>query len=349
MLFKPSSRKIFITGITLCLQVLSATLYAQIDDSYLATFKERRVEISSIIPQSRVVVNFPSKGRLKKSRETRVILYALPNGNTIEQTEGLFFEDIENREKEWRYDIQHIAAQVRFLRERDKRFNYIVVYLESTTKAWTSHASAHSNSPALYNFLLDSIQKFIAYQLPGIAPLPRQRLILASHSGGGRFVFNLIKGMDSIPPSIERIAFLDSNYGYETELHGDKLYKWIQAPPDRFLGVISYVDTTVILDGKRVVSSKGGTGYRAHLMARDLKESGVEMALISDTTFISYKGRGVEVKIKENPSGKIYHTVLVERNGLVHMVLSGSRLENRDYSFWGNRCYSKYIINSPER
>ncbi len=347
MLSKPSSRTTFLTGITLCLQFLSATLYSQTVESYIAPFKERRVEISSIIPQSRVVVNIPSQGRLKKSRETRVILYALPNGNSIEQTEGLFFEDREKRDKEWRYDIQHIAAQVRFLRERDKRYNYIVIYLESTTKAWTSHASAHSNSPALYNFLLDSIQKFIAYQLPGIAPLSRQRLIVASHSGGGRFVFNLIKGMDSIPQSIERIIFLDSNYGYETELHGDKLSKWVLGPPERFLGVTSYVDTTVILDGKRVVSSKGGTGYRAHLMAGNLKERGVEMILKSDTAFVCYNGKGVEIKIKENPSGKIYHTVLVERNGLVHMALSGSELEDRGYNFWGNRCYTKYIINSP--
>ncbi|MDP3435910.1 MAG: hypothetical protein Q8S04_01565 [Bacteroidales bacterium] len=349
MLLKPSSRKVFITGITLCLQILSATLSAQINESYIVPFKERRVEILSIIPQSRVVLNIPSQGRLKKSRETRVILYALPNGNTIEQTEGLLFEDREKREREWRYDIQHIAAQVRFLRERDKRFNYIVVYLESTTKAWTSHASAHSNSPALYNFLLDSIRRYIAYQLPGIAPLSSQRLIVASHSGGGRFVFNLIKGVDSIPPFIERIAFLDSNYGYETELQGDKFFKWIQEDPEKFVGVISYVDTTVILDGKRVVSSKGGTGYRSHLMARDLKERGVEMTLKSDTAFVYYNGKGVEIKIKENPSGKIYHTVLVERNGLVHMVLSGSRLESRGYSFWGNRCYTKYIINSPEQ
>lgn len=349
MLLKPSSSTTLLTGIILCLQLLSATLYAQIAQSYIAPFKERRIEIFSIIPQSRVVVNIPSQGKLKGSRETRVILYALPNGNTIEQTEGLFFEDREKREKEWRYDIQHIAAQVRFIREADKKHNYIVVYLESTTKAWTSHASAHSNSPALYKFLVDSIRSYIANELPEIAPLSGQKLILASHSGGGRFLFNLIKGLDSIPPNIERVIFLDSNYGYETEQHADKLFKWIQKSPDKLLGVISYVDTTVILDGKRVVSSKGGTGYRAHLMARDLKERGVDMLLSRDTAFVSYRGRGVDIKIKENPSGKIYHTVLVERNGLIHMILSCSRLESRGYSFWGNRCFTKYIINSPEQ
>jgi len=160
MFSKPSLPVALFAGITLCFLILSSTISAQINESYIAPFKERRIEISSIIPQSRVVVNIPSRESLKSDRETRIILYALPNGNTIEQTEGVFFENGETRAREWRYDIQHIAAQVRFLRERDRRFNYIIVYLESTTKAWTSHASAHSNSPALYNSLLDSIRRY---------------------------------------------------------------------------------------------------------------------------------------------------------------------------------------------
>ncbi|HBG25359.1 MAG: hypothetical protein A2X17_06960 [Bacteroidetes bacterium GWF2_41_61] len=347
MFSKPSSKVSLFAGIALCFLILSSTINAQINESYIAQFKERRVEISSIIPQSRVVVNIPSLESLKSNRETRIILYALPNGNTIEQTEGVLFENGEKRAREWRYDIQHIAAQVRFLRERDHRYNYIVVYLESTTKAWTSHASAHSNSPALYKSLLDSIRSYIANELPKIAPLTRQRIVVASHSGGGRYVFNLIKGMDSIPSYVEKFAFMDSNYGYETDLHADKLAKWIRV--ERSLGVISYVDTTVILDGKRVVSATGGTGYRSHLMANDLRERGVEMDFKRDTTFTGYKGGWVEIKIKENPTGKIYHTVLVERNGLIHMVLFGSRLERRGYSFWGTRCYSKYILNSKEQ
>jgi hypothetical protein len=304
----------------------------------------QRLEYNNLIPQSRVVVNYPGKRDLKRSRDTRIIFYALPNGNTIEQTEGRKIADSAVKEKEWRYDIQHIAAQVSFLREHDKRYNYVVAYLESATKAWTSHASAHPNSAQLYSKLVDSIRVIVEKELENIAPYNRQRLIMASHSGGGRFVFNLIAGYDHIPSSYERFAFIDSNYGYETPLHSTKLYNWLkESKGERYLGVYAYVDTTVILDGKRVVSSKGGTGYRAHLLAGNLKSLGLNLKESRDTSFVSYRGDGAEILIKENPQGKIYHTVLVERNGLIHMLLSGSPLENSGYRFWGERCYN-YLL-----
>ncbi|MDP3399076.1 MAG: hypothetical protein Q8S23_08010, partial [Bacteroidales bacterium] len=107
--------------------------------------------------------------------------------------------------------------------------------------------------------------------------------------------------------------------------------------------VMAYVDTTVILDGKPIVSSKGGTGYRSHMMAADLKNSGVDLNFVADTTFKKYSGNSAEVIIKENPSGKVYHTVLVEKNGLIHGVLSGSSLSEKGYVFWGERAYEKYI------
>ncbi len=78
-------------------------------------------------------------------------------------------------------------------------------------------------------------------------------------------------------------------------------------------------------------------------MASDLKSAGIGLIERRDTAFVTYKGKGVEILIKENPQGKIYHTVLVERNGLIHMLLTGSPLEMRGYSFWGERCYTKFI------
>jgi len=327
---------LFFSGILSATLIPAGSLYSQIS--------EKRLEYRGIIPQSRVVLNLPDGRYLKRSRDTRIIFYALPNGNTIEQTEGENIIDSVVKAKEWRYDIQHIAAQVRFLRENDRRYNYVVVYLESETKAWTSHASNHPETATLYRKLVDSVRLIVNHELNGIAPLNRQRVILASHSGGGRFVFNLIKGYDYIPAWIERFAFIDSNYGYETDLHSVKLLSWLKEKPKRrYLGVYAYVDTTVILDGKRIVSSKGGTGYRANLLATDLKEAGVALEVRRDSSFVSYKGKGVEILIKENPQGKIYHTVLVERNGLIHMLLSGSPFENRGYNFWGERCYSKFI------
>ena len=327
---------ILFSGIILTTLIPVGRLYSQLS--------EKRLEYRGLIPQSRVVINYPEGRLLKKSRDTRIIFYALPNGNSIEQTEGENIRDSLVKAKEWRYDIQHIAAQVRFLRENDRRYNYVVVYLESETKAWTSHASAYPESPALYRKLVDTVRFMVERELSGIAPLHRQRVVMACHSGGGRFVFNYIRGYDSIPAFVERFAFIDSNYGYETELHSGKLSNWLKEKPSaRYLGVYAYVDTTVILDGKRIVSSKGGTGYRANLMAADLKSKGLKMKESRDSAFVSYRGRGVEVLIKENPKGKIYHTVLVERNGLIHMLLSGSPLEKRGYNFWGDRSYNQFI------
>ena len=122
--------------------------------------------------------------------------------------------------------------------------------------------------------------------------------------GEGRFVFNFIIGYDSIPTFVERFAFIDSNYGYEPELHSGKLFNWLKEKPSvRYLGVYAYVDTTVILDGKRIVSSKGGTGYRANLLAANLKSKGLKMKESRDSAFVSYRGRGVEILIKGESAG----------------------------------------------
>jgi hypothetical protein len=37
---------------------------------------------------------------------------------------------------DWHFDIQHIAAQTRFVRNLDKKNNYIVVYLMANQKSW---------------------------------------------------------------------------------------------------------------------------------------------------------------------------------------------------------------------
>jgi hypothetical protein len=285
---------------------------------------EVRTEFIDLIPKSRVVINSPSEENFRGGKPVRLILFALPNGNTIEETEG---RKGPLTASEWRFDIQHIAAQIRFLREHDRRHNYIVAYLEAAQKGWTIHASQLPDSPEYYRKLTDTIIAIVKASLPGSVRKEPLSLILSSHSGGGRFVLK------------------DSNYGYEEELYADKLTAWLKGDRNRHLGVMAYVDTTVILNGKRIVSSKGGTGYRTQMMAADLRKRGVSLRERTDTSFVRKFSSGGQAAfwIKENPTGKIYHTILVERNGLVHQILFGSRLEERDYHFWGERCYGKYI------
>ncbi len=300
--------------------------------------KEREVVLEEIVPQSRVVLNIPGNSHFSPERKTLIIFYALPNGNTIEQTQGRLITD----EKEWRFDIQHIAAQTRFLRETDKEHNYLVVYLQSETGGWTSHAANYTNSGELYNHLIDSIRRYVISQYPAIVTEESTGTILASHSGGGRLILNFLLFNEQIPLHVKRIIFIDSNYGYQTTLHSSGIAKWL-GYSNNHLQVMAYIDTTVILNGSPVVSSTGGTGYRSRLMAEDLIKYGFKLKSRRDTSFVSYSAKGIEILIKENNEGKIYHTVLVERNGLIHGVLKGTPYQNRGYRFWGDRAYEKYI------
>lgn len=350
---------------------------AQVEQNYSSG--EYSLELIDIIPESRVVINCPKSELINPKLPTKIVFYALPNGNTIEQTAGKLMGPADD----WHFNIQHIAAQTRFLRENDPKYNYITVYLQASMKAWTAHSAKYSESPMLYVHLIDTVCRIISKHLtsrvrgtsgvrdvtgvrdtfevrdtPGVrdtsaslVPLKLQQIVLSSHSGGGRFLFNYIQGVEKIPAKIKGIVFIDSNYGYEDSLHAKKMTDWIKSSPSNKLAVFSYVDTTVILNGKPIVSSKGGTGYRSKVMAESFMCSGINLRSYSDTLFRKYIGLGgsgpkggrVQILIKENPTGEIFHTVLVERNGFIHSLLIGTQLEEKGYKFWGERAYSKFI------
>jgi len=62
-----------------------------------------RLDTFSPVPGVRVVVDEPTT----LMRKVRLVVYALPNGNTIEQTFGRRLRP----DDDWHYDIQHIGAQ----------------------------------------------------------------------------------------------------------------------------------------------------------------------------------------------------------------------------------------------
>jgi len=196
----------------------------------------------------------------------------------------------------------------------------------------------------MYSHLVDTVKAIVLDKYFKNKPSVMLNVVLASHSGGGRFVFNYLLGVSVIPGFVERLCFIDSYYGYEEQFAG-KFIKWLNSGKDKMLGVISYVDTTVIYNGKPIVGKTGGTGYRSELMYRNMKEAGVKFKDRTDTSFVrhtAFDGR-LRIIIKENPTGKIYHTILVEKNGLIHQLLFNSKLEERGYKFWGERCYSNLI------
>jgi hypothetical protein len=106
--------------------------------------------------------------------------------------------------------------------------------------------------------------------------------------------------------------------------------------------VLAYNDSTVLFNGKPVVSPTGGTWYRSRLMAKDL--SGYfEFGISEDDEFIKHNalnGR-LQIILKKNPDNEIFHTVQVEKNGLIHSMFTGTPFENKGYKYFGERSYEK--------
>jgi hypothetical protein len=169
---------------------------------------------------------------------------------------------------------------------------------------------------------------------------------LSGHSGGGSFLFGYLNSVDKIPDDIERIAFLDSDYAYDSSRgHGDKLTAWLQSSEQHFLCVFAYNDAIARLDGKPFVSAEGGTWGRSHAMLRDLA---THFDFTSQTNSAGLQlhsalGGRIEFLLHENHERKILHTVQVERNGFIHAMLTGTPEENRGYEYFGARAYTNWI------
>ncbi len=278
----------------------------------------------------RVVINAPSAEQLSLPKKMKLIFYGLPNGNTIEQTIGKKL----NPGDDWHFNIQHIGAQTRFLRQRITNEHLVVAYLENSLKSWPAWRKQFGDKAAF-----EVIEKAGA-RFEGFAP----KIVLSAHSGGGSIIFAYLNSVEKIPNNVERIAFLDGNYGYETALHRDKLLAWLKNAEPHFLTVLAYHDDIALLNGKSFVSAAGGTWGRSHLMKKDF-EMPLKLTEVISPEFEKYFAldRRVQLLLKENPEKKIFHTVQVERNGFIHALLTGTPLENNGYEYFGEPVYSQFI------
>ena len=317
-----------------CCAILS---HSQLLNDFTETgsFNERELWIKNWPEQVTICINAPL--RLGKKGETYLVFYALPNGNSIEWTKGKKI----NTGDDWHFDIQHIAAQTRFVRALDKKNNYIVVYLMAEQKSWPAWKRTPQNSdPDSYREkiknIVDSVTSIFQFYKP--------RVILNGHSGGGSFIFGYLDAVEKIPSNIERICFLDSDYGYEDSLHTNKLVNWLQNK-NHHLFVLAYNDSIVIFNGKQLVSATGGTWYRSRLMQRKLAES-FSFITNADTSFINHSALNGRIRIilKENPNGLIYHTVQVEKNGFILSLLSNTQFDKRKYfTYFSEKAYHEFI------
>ena len=301
-----------------------------------AAFNERTFTFP-LRPDVRVRINEPLA--LKNGTPPRLILYALPDGNTIEQTAGHRLAPGED----WHFDIQHIAAQTRFLRAADTNGHYVVVYLEAGNKSWPAWRKAHRDEGSQIRGMLEELAARYTNQ--------STRVTLSGHSGGGSFIFGYLGAVEEIPASIERIAFLDSTYAYDTKQHAAKLTRWLKSPGPPALCVLAYDDANGLLNGKPFVSQTGGTWFRSQLMQTNLAGAITFTRTMrsADDSFpgtlhrLSAAQDRVLFWMKENPARKIFHTVQVERNGFIEAISSGTALHGRGYEYFGPRAYERWV------
>jgi hypothetical protein len=277
----------------------------------------------------KITIDAPVK--FNTGRPLWLIWYALPNGNTTEQTMGKKMQPGDD----WHFGIQHIAAQTAFLRHIVKTRDIVVVYAENSYKSWPAWKTQHAKYVSLIQRLVDTVN--------GLFPHVKKEIQLNGHSGGGRFIFSYLDGRDEIPAEIKRISFLDSNYGYDSS-YLPKLTRWLKVNKDSYLTVFAYNDSVALYEGKPVVSATGGTWYRSRLMLLELTNFFAFRENNNDS-MLHYltADKRVQFYLKTNPGRKIFHTVQVERNGFIHAVLNGTRYDSRKYRYFGERAYEKFI------
>jgi len=278
----------------------------------------------------RIIINTPGCEAFSPDKPVLLVFFALPNGNTIEETIGKVMQP----DDDWHFDIQHIGAQTRWVRNAITNRTIVVTYLEAGTKSWPAWRKTHDDRRIAE--ILDAVR--------GIFSTSKSEVVLASHSGGGSLMFGYLNAVKKIPDDVERIAFLDSDYAYDTGKHVEKIEQWLNNSSEHKLCALAYQDYLALLDGKTFVSEAGGTWGRSRMMLGDLGRQFHFTCKTNDglETYSALDGR-VQFLLKENPEKKILHTVQVDRNGFIQALLSGTADEGKGYEYLGERAYTNWI------
>jgi hypothetical protein len=286
----------------------------------------------------RAIVLAPPVEEFDSMKSTLLVIYATPNGNTAEQTLGCKLSE----GRDWHFDIQHVAAQWRAFRELESQRNVILACVQANNQSWPAWKSQRLAGPRYIRQIVESLA----------ANMPSQdvHIMLTGHSGGGSFLFGYIDAGDEIPASIERIAFLDANYGYDTaQKHGEKILGWLDGDKSRYFVVLAYDDRNIELAGKKVVSPTGGTYRATNRMLEFLKQ---KVGIADDKQggfkrYIAANGRLIAL-VHPNPDNVILHTRLVgEMNGLLESLTLGTTQHRQWGQLGAPRAYSEYVQPKP--
>lgn len=295
------------------------------------SYQQTGSQIDSFRIHGDIKVTIDRSVTYKKNKRTIISFFALPNGNSTEQTMGKKMQPGDD----WHFDIQHIRAQTNFIRQQIPEKNFVVIYVENIYKSWPSWKTKHPEFKTLIPHLVDSLTNLISHR--------KKDIYLNGHSGGGSFIFGFLAGVNEIPASIKRISFLDSDYGYDSSYY-PRFKNWLQSVKGASLNVFAYNDSIALYNGKPFVSATGGTWYRSHVFLKDLQQDFLFTKTITDSLII-YKNpkQNIQFYFKINTDRGIYHTQQVEFNGFIHSTLCGTKQDSKKYSYYSVRAYSEFI------
>ena len=138
--------------------LFSGTLYAQGNYRLIgfenSPYFDEQVLSFNFEPEVKIQINAPPPEFLDKDKPIYISLFALPNGNTTAQTIGKIIEPGDD----WHFNIQHIGAQTRFLRNHVDEYNLVTVYLENDLKSWPAWKAKYSNHAAIIKSIVDSVR-----------------------------------------------------------------------------------------------------------------------------------------------------------------------------------------------
>jgi hypothetical protein len=294
---------------------------------------DEQISYLPLEPDVRSIIVAPRPERIVPENPSRVILFATPNGSTIEQTLGCQLKE----GRDWHFDAQHIAAQHRAWQFQNQQENLILVCLEARGLSWPGWRATHPDHPRLIRHAIAEILKAI--------PLQEPRITLACHSGGGSFLWGFLNGSETIPEQVDRFIFLDANYSFSTsDLHGKKFLDWLKGDKKRTLIVLSYDDRNVLFRGKKVVSPTGGTFRATHRMLDRFRQD-LKFSELKQGEYGTYSGLNGQIcmLIHTNGENQILHTRLVgEMNGYLYAatvetpagIIRGLPKTPRAYTKW---------------
>lgn len=264
-----------------------------------------------------------------------LVFYALPNGNTLEQT----FGHARGEGIDWHYYIQHTGAQTRRLQELRPDTDWKVIYLEAPARSWPTWRRNHSqNAPQLVRQMVETIRSEHGSSAS---------VHLMAHSGGGGILFSYLDAWQDLPPYVQSITWLDANYAFEAARgHADKLLRWLQNNPGARLVVVAYDDRNIVLNGKPIVSPTGGT-WRSTMRMAEAFATSVTLTEARDRDFVTTTGLDGRLSLtaNTNPENKILHTVLVERNGFLRPFLASEGREEEGF-YQDPPAYRKWITGN---